>query len=145
MIVFWFFLWTLCLYFVHRLAHAIPFIQTIHNDHHAFIANNTPPVWQWNNLLLFNDTWLSTLDLWLTEVLPTIIFAWLTGQWWIMVFYYFWAALLQERIEHNPQFDIFPILPSGCWHLLHHDNCRVNFGPFVVIWDIIFGTYKCSQ
>ena len=136
----YFLMWTFCLYWVHRLGHVIPIIKSIHQDHHRFIHSHPPPKWQCNNLFLFNDTWLSTADLCITEVIPTLIFAWVTGQWWLVVFYYLWASLIQERIEHNPDVDFYPFLPSGRWHLIHHTNAQKNFGAFTILWDNIFGT-----
>jgi sterol desaturase/sphingolipid hydroxylase (fatty acid hydroxylase superfamily) len=62
----------------------------------------------------------------------------------LFVFYYFWAVLIQERIEHNPNFDIYPILTSGKWHLIHHSNYDKNYGVFISLWDKIFKTYKAK-
>jgi sterol desaturase/sphingolipid hydroxylase (fatty acid hydroxylase superfamily) len=88
---------------------------------------------------------LEQLDLWITEVIPTVIFSWITGHWWLSVFYYLWAALIQEVVEHNPKFDVFPLLTSGRWHLVHHKDSTRNYGLFLPIWDIMFGTYKSHK
>ena len=138
----YFLLWTFCLYWIHRIGHDISWVNYFHSDHHVFINIHQPPTWHWSNLFLFNDTWHSTIDLWITEVVPTLVFSWVTGQWWISIFYYFWAALVQERIEHNTKLSLYPWLPSGQWHLLHHQNTSKNFGPFVIVWDKLFGTAK---
>jgi sterol desaturase/sphingolipid hydroxylase (fatty acid hydroxylase superfamily) len=145
--IFHFFAWTLLLYWIHRVGHSVPFIQKFHREHHKFISanvkvNQPPNDWHWSNLFLFNDNWNSTIDLWLTEVIPTIVYSWMTGQWWISVFYYIWAAFIQERIEHNPKFDIYPFLTSGQSHLVHHNNPEKNYGLFFPIWDKMFGTFK---
>lgn len=132
--------WTLMLYWVHRLAHQIPFIGRIHATHHRFIKLNPAPRWHWSNLFLFNDDWNSTLDLWVSEVVPTLLFCSVTGQWWLAVFYYGWAAVIQESIEHNPSFCGYPFLTSGRWHLIHHSKARYNFGVFTPLWDTLFGT-----
>jgi sterol desaturase/sphingolipid hydroxylase (fatty acid hydroxylase superfamily) len=58
------------------------------------------------------------------------------------VFYYLWAALVQEVIEHNPNFNLYPALTSGKWHLIHHRDNGSNFGLFFPIWDILFKTHK---
>jgi sterol desaturase/sphingolipid hydroxylase (fatty acid hydroxylase superfamily) len=100
-----------------------------------------PTKWHWNNLFLFNDNWTSTLDLWLTEVIPTIIFSVITGQYWLCVFYYIWAAFFQESIEHNSNFNLKGFT-SGQWHLIHHRQPNKNYGLFFPVWDILFGTYK---
>ncbi len=139
MILVYFFTWTLLLYWIHRIAHVIPILRDIHLDHHRFVLNNNTS-WHWSNLFLFNDTWASTLDLWLSEVIPTLLFSLITGQWWISIFYYVWAAFIQETIEHNKNFNI-PILTSGKWHMIHHRSEK-NYGLFTALWDKVFRTYK---
>lgn len=139
MIVLYFLLWTLILYWIHRLGHVLPVIRDIHLHHHRFILSNTPK-WHWSNLFLFNDDWTSTVDLWITEVIPTLIFSILTGQYWISIFYYIWAAFIQESIEHNDRVNL-PILTSGKWHLIHHHS-SYNYGLFYPLWDMIFRTHK---
>ena len=139
-IIFYFFVWTFMLYWIHRAAHITPIVKLYHFNHHKVIDTNTIK-WNWNNLLLYNDTMESTIDLWLTEVIPTCILSYLTGQWWLIIFYYLWASLIQERIEHNKNFDI-PILTSGKWHLTHHNSGNYNFGIFTPMWDKIFKTER---
>jgi sterol desaturase/sphingolipid hydroxylase (fatty acid hydroxylase superfamily) len=134
--------WTFSLYWIHRIGHKISFINFAHRDHHRFININGKTNWHWNNLFLFNDTWTSTLDLWITEVVPTVLFSIITGHWWISIFYYLWAALIQEMVEHNPKFNLYPLLTSGKWHLIHHQNPGRNFGLFLPIWDKLFGTHQ---
>jgi sterol desaturase/sphingolipid hydroxylase (fatty acid hydroxylase superfamily) len=143
--IFAFITWTFVLYWIHRAGHITPVVQDAHRDHHKFININGKTTWHWNNLFLFNDTWTSTADLWITEVIPTLIFSWITGHWWLSVFYYLWAALIQEVVEHNPKFDIFPLLTSGRWHLIHHRDSTRNYGLFLPIWDLLFGTYKSHK
>lgn len=137
--IFHFIVWTFVIYWCHRLAHIIPVIRDIHYDHHKFVNHNTVD-WHWSNLFLFNDTWKSTVDLWITEVIPTIIVSLFVG-WWLFIAYYLWAAFIQERIEHNENFNWYP-LTSGRWHMVHHRNASYNFGIFIPIWDIMFRTWK---
>lgn len=138
--ILYFFLWTFILYWIHRLIHITPILRKIHFDHHRYVALNEIR-WHWSNMFLFTDTWISMLDLWITEVIPTIIFSIITGQYWILIFYYLWAAFIQERVEHNNRIRI-PFVTSGKWHLLHHKIPRRNFGLFFTFWDIIFFTNK---
>lgn len=145
--IFSFLAWTLYLYVIHRTIHSIglkfaPLAFTAHADHHRYINTNKQTTWHWNNLFLFNDTWMSTLDLWITEVIPTLIFSWVTGYWWLSVFYYLWDALIQEVIEHNKDFDWHPFLTSGKWHLIHHRDTSSNYGLFLPIWDLLFKSHK---
>jgi sterol desaturase/sphingolipid hydroxylase (fatty acid hydroxylase superfamily) len=146
-LIFHFLAWTLILYWIHRIGHNVSFINRFHREHHRFISastknNQRPNDWHLSNLFLFNDNWNSTIDLWITEVIPTLIYSSITGQWWIAIFYYLWAAFIQERVEHNPKFDIYPFLTSGKWHLVHHKIPDRNYGLFFPIWDQLFGTFK---
>ena len=135
----YFFIWTFFLYWIHRFSHKSILISKYHWEHHHHINTNNKSRWHWNNLLLFNDTRNSTIDLWITEVIPTILFSLITGQWWISILYYCWAGFLQEPLEHNPRFNI-PLLTSGKWHLIHHKTPNKNFSLFFPIWDLVFNT-----
>lgn len=145
--LFYFFVWTFLLYIIHVSVHHIPFLKSIHSDHHCFILKKSnkfywtsnPTKWHWSNIFLFNDTWISTVDLWITEVIPTFLFAAVTDQWWIFYFYYIWAAFIQEIIEHNPDVNWYPFT-SGRWHLTHHRNWKKNYGLFHPLWDRLFRT-----
>lgn len=137
-----FFLWTLVIYWCHRLAHVLPVLKKFHADHHNQVSNNTYQGLNWKNVFLYFDSPKSTADQWCTEVIPTLVFCYFTGQWWIMGFYYIWAAFIQEAIEHNSNFNYYPLLTSGKWHLLHHEDNNKNFGVFFPIWDLLFDTWK---
>lgn len=139
MIIIYFLAWTLMLYWIHRLGHRIPIVRDCHRAHHQYIATHETK-WHWSNLLLFNDNLKSTIDLWITEVIPTLIFSAVTGQWWIAIFYYVWAAFVQESLEHNKKIN-WPLLTCGQWHLMHHRSC-CNYGLFFPLWDIVFGTNR---
>jgi sterol desaturase/sphingolipid hydroxylase (fatty acid hydroxylase superfamily) len=129
------------LYFIHRLAHKIKFIKVFHNQHHVYVNKIGSSGWKLNNIVLYNDNLPSTIDLYITEVIPTFIFSLITNQWWIFIFYYIWAAFLQEELEHKKGLN-FTVLTSGDWHLIHHRNPNKNFGLFLPVWDILFRTYK---
>jgi len=117
----------------------IPSLNKIHVDHHTYVIKNEVK-WHWSNLLLYNDTWLSTVDLWITEVIPTIVMSIFVG-WWLLIAYYLWAAFVQERIEHNEKINLYPFT-SGRWHMIHHKNAKYNYGIFIPLWDIIFKTER---
>jgi sterol desaturase/sphingolipid hydroxylase (fatty acid hydroxylase superfamily) len=138
--IFIFILWTLVLYLIHRLVHITPVLKELHWDHHKYVNLNDTG-WRLNNLLLFNDTWKSTVDLWITQVIPSLIFSIVTGHYWIIVFYYIWAAFLQEELEHNKKINFYPFT-AGQWHLVHHRTPNKNFGLFLPFWDKIFRTEK---
>jgi len=146
--ILYFLVWTLMLYWIHRFSHSSKFMMKFHGLHHGFINRNLQngkvARWHWSNLFLFNDNWTSTIDLWLTEVIPTVIMSAITGQWWLFIFYYVWAAFIQEPIEHNPKFNL-PFFLSGKKHLIHHKNTQVNYGLFFPIWDKLFQTYAGTK
>ena len=142
--IMYFMCWTFCLYYIHRIAHKNSLLMKYHADHHRFVneylkhKNNMS--WHWNNLFLVNDNLKSTIDLWLTEVIPTIVFCILTQQWWIFAVYYLWASVFQESLEHNSSINIYPFMTCGSWHLAHHKNPTKNFCLFFPIWDILLKT-----
>ena len=136
-----FILWTFVIYWMHRAAHIVPFMNKLHADHHKQIAQDTYKGLHWTNLFLYFDSPKSTADQWATEVIPTIVMSLFVG-WWLFAVYYVWAAFIQEAIEHNPKFNFYPFITSGKWHLLHHEDNDKNFGVFFPVWDRLFGTWK---
>lgn len=141
MFIFYFLSWTLLIYTLHRLVHQIPALSYFHREHHRFVRENEI-TWHWSNIFLWNDNFKSTIDYWTTEVLPTLIFSVLTEQYWIMIFFYIYAAFIQERLEHNNNFNLYPFYTSGKWHVLHHTRYPCNFGIITPFWDWIFKTCK---
>jgi sterol desaturase/sphingolipid hydroxylase (fatty acid hydroxylase superfamily) len=117
-------------------------MRKYHADHHAQVTEQTITGLHWKNAFLWFDNWKSTVDQWLTEVIPTLILSAVTGHWWLFVAYYVWAAFIQEAIEHNPKVNFYPFLTSGKWHLIHHQDPNKNYGVFIPIWDLVFGTRK---
>lgn len=143
--ILYFLLWTLLLYFIHILAHKVPFLWHFHRDHHKQVAMNNVGKWRWHNLFLYIDTFETTVDQWITEVIPTFVFSFITGAWWIFIGYYIWSATFQEVVEHNEKIDIYPYEVSGKWHMVHHTNPDKNYGIIIPIWDIIFNTFKMHR
>lgn len=131
--------WTLMLYSIHRLVHRLPLLSRFHLAHHRYIKNGNSK-WNYKNLVLYTDDHGSTIDMWLTEVIPTILFCVAFNALWLWIFYYIWAALLQDTLEHS-NLDWYP-LTTGKWHMVHHRDARRNFGLFLPIWDKVFGTEK---
>jgi lathosterol oxidase len=128
------------MYWVHRLVHASNKLGYFHRQHHKVI-NSKETKWHWNNIFLYNDDVKSTIDYWITEVIPTLIFCYVTSQWWIFLLYYVYAAFIQENIEHSNEF-YFPFLCPGKWHMIHHNDFRYNYGLFFTFWDKLFKTEK---
>jgi len=134
-----FLLWSFSEYIMHVLAHQIPMMKYIHSHHHRFIFQNSNTKWDWRNIFLWTDSWMCTLDLWVIEVIPTLVISAVTGHWWLFLAFYIWTAYIQENVEHNPKIKI-PNLTSGQWHLHHHVNSKSNFGTLVTFWDKLFRT-----
>jgi sterol desaturase/sphingolipid hydroxylase (fatty acid hydroxylase superfamily) len=132
-------LWSFVLYWIHRACHSFRPLKRFHRDHHREVIVHPDKKWHWNNLLLYNDTRDSTIDLWITEVIPTVAIAWLFGAPWLFVGYYLWAALFQESLEHNSRISIRPF-SAGRWHLLHHRHPDKNYGFPFRMWDKVFRT-----
>lgn len=139
--VFYFLLWTFLIYWIHRLCHNVSYLSHFHKFHHKFVAQHRI-TWHWSNLFLFNDDWPSTIDYWITEVLPTIVFVLITQQWWLGIGFYLYAAFVQEWLEHNPNFNFYPFYTSGRWHILHHTAPPCNYGIGTPFWDWVFKTNK---
>ena len=137
-----FLLWTFVIYWMHRFAHAWAFMREFHSDHHAQVTQNTITGLNWKNAFLWFDSWKSTVDQWLTEVIPTIVLSLATGHYWLLIAYYIWAAFIQEAIEHNEKINLYPFITSGKWHLIHHENPTRNYSVFIPLWDLIFNTWQ---
>jgi sterol desaturase/sphingolipid hydroxylase (fatty acid hydroxylase superfamily) len=137
-----FLLWTFTIYWMHRLAHVWKPMRKFHSDHHKQVTQQTITGLNWRNAFLWFDSWESTLDQWFTEVIPTVIISVVTDHWWLAIGYYVWAAFIQEAIEHNSKINLYPFLTSGKWHLIHHQDPTRNYGVFIPLWDLIFGTWQ---
>lgn len=109
-----FLIWTLILYSIHRLAHTdyFPLLNKLHQDHHMTIDENRELGPVWSNIFLYSDSWRSTVDMWVSEVIPTLLFCLISGFWWIFGVYYIWTAFIQERIEHDKNFNLYPWFTS---------------------------------
>lgn len=135
------FLWTLLLWSMHFLSHHTQFLWKFHLAHHEEVLNGIGNP-DWRNLFLWFNTFEVTMDQWLIEVIPTLVLAYAFNAYWLIMFYYVWAACIQESIRHNPEFNLMPFLVSGKYHLIHHRNSSKNFGVYTPIWDMLLGTYE---
>ena len=141
MFIVYFLLWTLIIYSLHRIVHQVSIFSYFHREHHRFVRENEI-IWHWSNIFLWNDNFKSSIDYWLTEVIPTLLFSIVTGQYWISICFYLYAAFIQERLEHNNNFNLYPFYTSGKWHLMHHTHYPCNFGIITPFWDWVFKTCK---
>lgn len=135
----YFALWTGVLYCMHRLAHQVPWMWTLHRRHHHQIYDGSFEFSPWNLIGFYND-WPSTADQWLTEIGPSILFVILMPQSWPILVIYLIDNIFAEGItDHNPRLSL-PLLSMGRYHLRHHTNPKVNFDGFTQLWDWIFRT-----
>ncbi len=134
-------LWTFVVYVMHRLAHSFSFLHYFHKDHHEQVTSQKIKGLHWTNCFLFFDNWKSTIDQWITEIIPAIIISYIFDQYILFFAYYIWAAFVQEFVEHNSKINFFPWLTSGKWHLIHHEYETKNFGVITWVWDRLFKTY----
>ena len=96
----YFMTWTFMIYWLHRTYHSIPFCMKFHQDHHTQIIEGTGSnKWDWRHVFIWIDTWNSTVDQWIMEVIPTIIFSWITGQWWMCVFIGYGQHLCKKELN----------------------------------------------
>lgn len=133
-------LWTMMIYWTHRLAHRLPCLWRFHSAHHAVEYKGEYEFSWWNLVGWFND-WKSTIDQWLTEIIPTTLFVLVFPQAWpILVIYYVDGFVLAEGLtDHNPRIDI-PALSMGKYHLRHHADMSGNYDLYFRLWDKVFGT-----
>lgn len=137
-----FMVWTAVVYFMHRVVHLYPkTIGVFHLSHHRYVNKNYNDLgWHWSNLFLYNDNWSSTIDLWITEVIPLIVLCFMFNDYTLLFLYWVWASFIQERIEHLHDLNLYPFLTSGKWHMKHHSESKYNYGVFLPIWDVLLRT-----
>ncbi len=137
-----FFLFTFIIYWTHRAAHSFSFLWKFHKSHH--VVNYAGDCeFSWLNLIGWFGDWKATTDQWITEILPLLAIMVVWPQAWpIAVLYYIDGFILAEGIvDHNPRINI-PGLAMGRYHLIHHQDCSVNYDLYFRLWDTIFGTKR---
>lgn len=131
--------WTFIAYWTHRAAHAFDFLWKFHREHHVVVYEGKFEFSWWNLVGWVND-WKSTLDDWLTEIIPLGLYIWIfPAAWPVVIYYYIDSSLSEGILDHNPRIDV-PGLAMGRYHLAHHDDMRVNFDNYTRLWDWVFGT-----
>lgn len=152
--IFCFLLWTLISYALHRLAHTKsrynPLFK-IHLAHHKAEygkEENYKFKWPgWRSFVLWFDDLKSSLDVWITLILPAVLVSLLfpTTHFAVLIFVYFYEVFLSEHnLDHNPEITGFVtrVLAIGQYHLTHHHYPKYNYGLYLTIWDIVFVTTR---
>lgn len=147
--LFQFFLWTMLVYLMHRVAHIKrrynPF-HWIHMAHHRI--NYWKPenrVFRWYYFLFFFGSIQATIDVVLILTIPAVTVCLIypaTGV-YILVFHYIYEVFFSEGVlDHNPRIKgtVTRFFAWGDYHLWHHKNWKYNYGLMITLWDSIFGT-----
>jgi sterol desaturase/sphingolipid hydroxylase (fatty acid hydroxylase superfamily) len=152
--VFAFLLWSFCAYSLHRLAHLKstynPLFR-IHLAHHLTEYGKEDTYafqWPaWPSYLLWFDDLNSSLDVWITLVLPAAVVSLIIPQthFSVLGFVYLYEVFLSEHnLDHNPQIcgAVTSVLAIGNYHLTHHHYPRYNYGLYLTLWDYVFVTVR---
>jgi len=143
-----FLLWTLVIYFIHRLAHIrhrFNFLYHIHRHHHRVNYLRENRGFKWHHFIFFFGSFYESLDVWLMMTLPALgLFIWLPAYGiCILVFHYLYEVFLSEsQLDHNAAItgEVTRYFSWGSYHLGHHRNIRYNFSLMITLWDTIFKT-----
>jgi sterol desaturase/sphingolipid hydroxylase (fatty acid hydroxylase superfamily) len=145
--LFYFLLWMLIAYWIHRIAH-IPhkynFLFKIHLAHHKYEYGK--PSWpRWHEYFLWYGDLRSSLDVWITLTFPAMVITLIDPRHGIILLiinYIYEVFLGGDVLDHNPKIRgrITKIFAWGQFHLTHHRNVRKNYSFYITLWDHIFRT-----
>jgi sterol desaturase/sphingolipid hydroxylase (fatty acid hydroxylase superfamily) len=146
-----FFLWTLIIYILHRLAHIkhkFNFLYWVHISHHKvnyFKPENRK--FKWHYLFFYFGGILETLDVLLILTLPALLIYLIDPKHglYILFIHYFYEVFLSEGLlDHNPRVEgkITNFFSWGKYHLAHHKSWKYNFSLMITLWDYVFKTVK---
>ncbi|WP_343564317.1 sterol desaturase family protein [Kiloniella sp. b19] len=136
-----FLVFTFVTYWTHRIAHCWKPLWYLHEAHHSVPYKGEYEFSLLNLVGWYND-WRSTLDVWVTEVLPMagLVLLW-PATWPLAVLFYIDNVLSEGLTDHNPRINI-PGLAMGKYHIEHHKDMSVNFDGYFRLWDKVFGTQR---
>ena len=154
-LVFWFLVWTLAEYLLHRFMHynhSLNIFFKIHRHHHNIemekltSKNNRWP--KFSYLFFWFDNLNETIEIIFGETMPALIIYFIDPEcgFLILVFHYVYELLATDSLlEHNTDIKNSMIIKTfavGQFHLQHHRQTNKNYGFTITLWDHIFGTYK---
>jgi sterol desaturase/sphingolipid hydroxylase (fatty acid hydroxylase superfamily) len=151
-----FLLWTLAIYWIHRLSHIHSRrnpLWRVHVAHHQinYLGSLDPidPLPKYLKYLFWFGSWKTTLDVVMVLTLPLVAIACFVPQYGILllILHYFYEVFLSEgTLDHNPRIKgpVTKVFAWGHYHLLHHKNLKVNYGLLITLWDVVFGTAKAA-
>lgn len=150
-LIFYFMLWTLCSYWIHRIAH-IPHKKNIlfkvHQAHHM-VQYGESYMPSWGSFFFWFGSWKASLDVWISLTLPVVIIAIIDPVPGItlLIFHYVYEVFFSSNVlDHNPKIKgmVTRIFAIGQYHLQHHRVQRWNYSFFITLWDHVFRTVKKS-
>ena len=136
-------------YWVHRLAHEIPWLWRFHKPHHtANVVNLTVTArenWIW--FLLVPNAWLGALLVWGGQMEAAMIGMAIKGcsEWMVHSSVRWDLALQKNRISRPLMWVLERIITLPDTHHVHHGlgkygNAMGNYGSFLFVFDVLHGT-----
>jgi sterol desaturase/sphingolipid hydroxylase (fatty acid hydroxylase superfamily) len=146
-----FLLWTLLIYFMHRLAHyrhRFNPLYSIHLSHHKInYLEDENRKFKWYYLLFYFGGVLETMDVLLMLTMPAfmVYFVYPPMGIYLLLFHYLYESFLSEGVlDHNPKIKgkITNFFSWGKYHLIHHKTWKYNYSLMITLWDRVFRTRR---
>jgi sterol desaturase/sphingolipid hydroxylase (fatty acid hydroxylase superfamily) len=154
-LTFWFMLWTLAEYWLHRLmhvSHRLNPLWYVHRLHHAIpldvLTDAQFSIPKWHYFIWWFDNWHETLEIVIGETIPALLIYALDPEcgYYLLIFHYVYELLATDSLlEHNSRISNETIISNfavGQFHLEHHRRPHKNFGFTISWWDHLFGTFS---
>lgn len=143
-----FLLWTLAMYWLHRLAHwrsPKNLLYRIHQKHHQQRYDVTPGGFKIESLWWNFGHPALVLDILLTMTLPLVLLTLFfpSQGLCLLVFHYLYEVFLGDDVlDHNLRIQgrVTKFFAWGRFHMTHHYNSRYNYCLLITLWDIVFRT-----
>lgn len=142
-----FLVWTLCIYWLHRLGHFARSwnpLYHIHSAHHNIEYRETVRFHP-SQLLFWQGSWKCTADVLITMTLPLVCITVAFPEYGVvlLVVHYVYETFFSESVlDHNPKLcGVYTLVFAwGTYHLEHHARPYRHFGLMITLWDYVFGT-----
>ena len=151
---FWFLMWTLAEYLLHRLMHynhSLNIFFKIHRHHHnislSILTSKKNMIPKFSYFIFWFENLNETIEILFGETFPAVLIYLIdpdSGK-YILIFHYIYELLATDSLlEHNPDIksqNIIKYFAVGQFHLQHHRQTNKNYGFTITLWDHVFGTY----
>jgi len=144
-----FLLWTLMVYWMHRLARIksqYNFLYKLHLAHHKINYQKEANLkFRWYYLFFYFGSIRASLDVFFMLTIPAFLIYLIDSRVgiFILIFHYLYEVFLSEGLlDHNPKITgrITHFFSWGKYHLTHHKKWGYNFSLMITIWDWVFRT-----